>query len=293
MAVSSARAPSTHCRNRRQPPTALLACRHGQSTDPDRHPHRRRRHHRPRRRHARAQETTCACTRWATSTSSTRSSACCWPSRCPTTCASCWSVIQHELFNLGGELSIPGYDAAEGRGGAAARRGAGRTTTPTLPRLKEFILPAGTRSAALAHVCRTVARRAERAVVALAAHGDGQRRAAPVPQPPERPAVRAGARAQPRQPRRPRRRRRLLEERAAGARRWPTTLTARRAAADDQGALGEPAHRVAGARAGRRSSTLRRSASPRLSIQEVAGVARIAGDEQLRGQLRRTPDGAA
>ena len=36
-----------------------------------------------------------------------------------------------------------------------------------LPRLQEFILPAGTRSAALAHVCRTVARRAERAVVAL------------------------------------------------------------------------------------------------------------------------------
>ena len=38
-----------------------------------------------------------------------------------------------------------------------------------LPRLQEFILPAGTRSAALAHVSRTVARRAERAVVALAA----------------------------------------------------------------------------------------------------------------------------
>ena len=36
-----------------------------------------------------------------------------------------------------------------------------------LPRLKEFILPAGTRAAAQAHVCRTVARRAERAVVAL------------------------------------------------------------------------------------------------------------------------------
>jgi cob(I)alamin adenosyltransferase len=38
-----------------------------------------------------------------------------------------------------------------------------------LPRLAEFILPAGTRSAALAHVARTMARRAERAVVALAA----------------------------------------------------------------------------------------------------------------------------
>jgi cob(I)alamin adenosyltransferase len=38
-----------------------------------------------------------------------------------------------------------------------------------LPRLQEFILPAGSRSAALAHVSRTVARRAERALVALAA----------------------------------------------------------------------------------------------------------------------------
>lgn len=38
-----------------------------------------------------------------------------------------------------------------------------------LPRLKEFILPAGTRSAAISHVCRTVARRAERAVITLAA----------------------------------------------------------------------------------------------------------------------------
>jgi len=38
-----------------------------------------------------------------------------------------------------------------------------------LPKLQEFILPAGTRAAALAHVCRTVARRAERAVVALGA----------------------------------------------------------------------------------------------------------------------------
>ena len=78
------------------------------------------------------------------------------------------SVIQHELFNLGGELSIPGYallksEAVARLDEALAHYNAG------LPRLKEFILPAGTRSAALAHVGRTVARRAERAVVALAA----------------------------------------------------------------------------------------------------------------------------
>jgi cob(I)alamin adenosyltransferase len=75
-------------------------------------------------------------------------------------------VIQHELFNLGGELSMPGYallkaDAVLHLDQALAHYNA------ALPRLKEFILPAGTRSAALAHVCRTVARRAERAVVAL------------------------------------------------------------------------------------------------------------------------------
>ena len=75
-------------------------------------------------------------------------------------------VIQHELFNLGGELSIPGFtllkaDAVLRLDEALAHY------NEQLPRLKEFILPAGTRSAALAHVSRTVARRAERAVVAL------------------------------------------------------------------------------------------------------------------------------
>jgi cob(I)alamin adenosyltransferase len=77
-------------------------------------------------------------------------------------------TIQHELFNLGGELSMPGHvllkDDAVGRLDAAlAHYNAG------LPRLLEFILPGGTRAASLAHVSRTVARRAERAVVALGA----------------------------------------------------------------------------------------------------------------------------
>lgn len=77
-------------------------------------------------------------------------------------------TIQHELFNLGGELCMPGYsllkdDAVLRLDQALADHNA------TLPRLAEFILPAGTRSAAIAHVCRTVARRAERAVVTLAA----------------------------------------------------------------------------------------------------------------------------
>jgi cob(I)alamin adenosyltransferase len=77
-------------------------------------------------------------------------------------------VIQHELFNLGGELSIPGYELL--KADAVARLDAALAYyNAQLPRLAEFILPAGTRSAALAHVARTIARRAERAVVALAA----------------------------------------------------------------------------------------------------------------------------
>ena len=76
--------------------------------------------------------------------------------------------VQHQLFNLGGELSMPGYellkdDALLQLDTALAHYNGG------LPRLAEFILPAGTRAAAQAHVCRTVARRAERAVVALQA----------------------------------------------------------------------------------------------------------------------------
>jgi cob(I)alamin adenosyltransferase len=76
--------------------------------------------------------------------------------------------VQHELFNLGGELSIPGYELLKPEA-VAALDTALEAFNARLPRLKEFILPAGTRSAALAHVGRTVARRAERAVVALAA----------------------------------------------------------------------------------------------------------------------------
>ncbi len=74
--------------------------------------------------------------------------------------------VQHQLFNLGGELSMPGYtllkpEALLQLDYALAEHNA------ALPRLAEFILPAGTRAASLAHVCRTIARRAERAVVAL------------------------------------------------------------------------------------------------------------------------------
>jgi cob(I)alamin adenosyltransferase len=74
--------------------------------------------------------------------------------------------IQHQLFNLGGELSIPGFqllkeDAVIQLDEALAHY------NEALPKLQEFILPAGSRAASQAHVCRTVARRAERWVVQL------------------------------------------------------------------------------------------------------------------------------
>lgn len=74
--------------------------------------------------------------------------------------------IQHQLFNLGGELSIPGFELLKGEAVLALDE-ALADHNAQLPKLEEFILPAGTRAAAQAHVCRTVARRAERAVVAL------------------------------------------------------------------------------------------------------------------------------
>jgi len=75
--------------------------------------------------------------------------------------------VQHDLFDLGGELSVPGgaflKDSQPGRLESAIDRFNGE-----LEPLKEFILPGGTRAAALSHLARTVCRRAERAVVALA-----------------------------------------------------------------------------------------------------------------------------
>ena len=76
--------------------------------------------------------------------------------------------VQHQLFNLGGELSIPGFELLKPEAVIVLDEALAHHNA-TLPRLQEFILPAGSRAAAQAHVCRTVARRAERAVVALGA----------------------------------------------------------------------------------------------------------------------------
>src|SRR5438034_6282109 len=74
--------------------------------------------------------------------------------------------IQHDLFDMGGELCIPGYtmitEAQVARLDALLEK-----YNADLPPLKDFILPGGSRAAAIAHVCRTVCRRAKRAIVSL------------------------------------------------------------------------------------------------------------------------------
>jgi cob(I)alamin adenosyltransferase len=76
--------------------------------------------------------------------------------------------IQHDLFDLGGEICIPGYAMVQV---AQVARLDARLAhyNASLPRLAEFILPGGSRAAALAHVSRTVCRRAERSFVTLGA----------------------------------------------------------------------------------------------------------------------------
>lgn len=80
--------------------------------------------------------------------------------------------IQSDLFDLGGELSIPGHRLLQVQ---QIERLEGWITqfNADLPSLKEFILPGGERTAALAHVARTVCRRAERSLVALAREDAG------------------------------------------------------------------------------------------------------------------------
>jgi cob(I)alamin adenosyltransferase len=74
--------------------------------------------------------------------------------------------VQHDLFDLGGELSIPGHKLLK-PSRVEALEEALEAWNAGLEPLKEFILPGGTRAAAAAHLARTVCRRAERSVVAL------------------------------------------------------------------------------------------------------------------------------
>lgn len=76
------------------------------------------------------------------------------------------SRIQNGLFDLGGEICIPGHVAIK-ETHVAELDAASTQLNSQLPSLKEFILPGGCRAAALCHVARTIARRAERSLVAL------------------------------------------------------------------------------------------------------------------------------
>jgi len=74
--------------------------------------------------------------------------------------------VQQDLFDLGGELSIPGHTLLKGAQVARLDALVERWNAGLAP-LKEFILPGGSRAAASAHLARTICRRAERSVVAL------------------------------------------------------------------------------------------------------------------------------
>lgn len=74
--------------------------------------------------------------------------------------------VQQALFDLGGEISIPGHRLLK-PDSVAALDGCLEAWNADLPPLKEFVLPGGCRAAAAAHLARTVCRRAERSIVAL------------------------------------------------------------------------------------------------------------------------------
>ena len=79
----------------------------------------------------------------------------------------CLQAVQHKLFDLGGELSIPGYRAIESED-VERLESALNDFNAQLPPLKEFILPGGGRAAADCHMARAICRRAERRLVSLA-----------------------------------------------------------------------------------------------------------------------------
>ena len=76
------------------------------------------------------------------------------------------TTVQHQLFDLGGELCIPGHAAIFDADIDALERHLDRYNDP-LPPLKDFILPGGGEAAARCHLARTIVRRAERETVSL------------------------------------------------------------------------------------------------------------------------------
>ena len=85
----------------------------------------------------------------------------------PEAVRACLLEVQHDLFDLGGELCMPGYNAIDAGFVERLEEALDALNAP-LPPLKEFILPGGSPAAAACHLARTVCRRAERRVWALA-----------------------------------------------------------------------------------------------------------------------------
>jgi cob(I)alamin adenosyltransferase len=83
----------------------------------------------------------------------------------------CLTEVQHDLFELGGELCIPGHKAVETHFVERLEKELDAFNAD-LPPLKEFILPGGSPAAAACHLARTVVRRAERRVNGLARQED-------------------------------------------------------------------------------------------------------------------------
>jgi cob(I)alamin adenosyltransferase len=79
------------------------------------------------------------------------------------------TTVQHQLFDLGGELCIPGHAAIFDADVEALEQALDHHNAP-LPPLKDFILPGGGEAAARCHLARTIVRRAERETVTLARH---------------------------------------------------------------------------------------------------------------------------
>jgi|SRR5580658_2894997 cob(I)alamin adenosyltransferase len=84
----------------------------------------------------------------------------------PPAVSACLTDVQHELFDMGGELCIPGHHAIT-PGHVLRLEQSLDGFNDSLPALKEFILPGGGPAAAACHLARTVARRAERRVWTL------------------------------------------------------------------------------------------------------------------------------
>lgn len=89
----------------------------------------------------------------------------------PDNIRTCLVVIQHDLFDLGGELCIPGHRALTAEATQCLETQLDAFNAP-LPPLKEFILPGGSPAAAACHIARTVCRRAERRIITLINSGE-------------------------------------------------------------------------------------------------------------------------